>query len=571
MEPSRAQTTNHGENPELPGVEPPNPDLRGVDPRRLMGRYYTPDDLAEMLVRWALTDVTGTVLDPSYGGCAFLNAAARVLSANGIENPGGLLYGVDVDPACTDSARRSPPLIEAHCITADFLGTSPTDVPGAPFAAVVGNPPYVRHHWLKGTQRERARAVAVDSAVPLPATASMWAYFLVHSLNFLDRGGRLAMLVPEAILQAQYAAPLREALSRRFSRCLLIHIRERLFDGTDEAVVVVSASGYGEPGHVSLDAIDRPEDLAPALADFETGQRASGVAVVNGRRTTEPVLRTLEEIERTTVVRPLSELAEIRIGLVTGANRHFIRSRQDLDELDLPASAVHPVVRRTAWLAGLDFTRDDHEELAVAGAEAFLVRPTRSQDQHAGVRRWLADGLEHGVNLGFKCAARRDWFRMALPAAPDAFATCSRLGAPRLVLNRTPHRCTNALHTVRWRPHVAAAPEAVAVGFLTTAVALWAELLGRRYGGGVLKIEPGTMNRMPIPIVPGAEDTFSDLNRLLRTGQEQAARELADRRILRDSLGLPEDQYRTLLEAHAKLMTQRRPVRNRGGHARFHR
>ena len=541
--------------------------LPRVDSRRILGRYYTPDSLAEILACWALAGGTGTVLDPSYGGCAFLKAAARVLSKEGIENPGRLLYGVDVDPMCADAARRTMPLIEGNCITADFLSTTPGDLPGAPFRAIVGNPPYVRHHWLKGRQRENARAVVADSIVPLRATASMWAYFLIHALKFLQRDGRLAMLVPEAILQAEYAVSLRQTLSERFGRTLLVHIRDRLFDRTDEAVVVVAASGYGERGHVSTHAIDGPEDLTPLLRDSGAARPPSGVAIVNGRRTTESVLQLLEDIQRESRATPLAELADVRIGFVTGANSYFIRTRSDLSELDLPPDAVHPVIRRTKWLAGLDFTLDDHEGLAAAGAAAFLIRPTSSHEQHLGVQQWLEDGRERKVDRRFKCATRPSWFRVPLPAAPDAFATCSRLGPPRLVLNRTSYRCCNALHSVRWKPSTEAVPEAVAVGFATTAVAVWAELHGRRYGGGVLKIEPGTLLEIPIPTVPGAEDAFEEVDRLLREGREEAARECADDRVLGDGLGLPMECRRTLVEAHSLLGSQRRPVRRGGAHA----
>ncbi|MCY4671611.1 MAG: N-6 DNA methylase [Rhodococcus sp.] len=544
--------------------------LPGVDSRRILGKYYTPEGLAEIIACWALAGGSGTVLDPSYGGCAFLNAAARVLSVEGVENPAHLLYGVDVDPTCAHTARRNEWLLETNCITADFLGTSPADLPGAPFRAIVGNPPYVRHHWLKGRQRERARAVAVNSAVPLRATASMWAYFLLHALNFLQRDGRLAMLVPEAILQAEYAAPLRQVLSERFGRSLLVHIRDRQFDRTDETVVVVAASEFGERGRVSIAAIDGLEDLAPLLADSRSVRPSSEAAVVNGRRTTTSVLQLLEEIAEASTVRRLTELAEVRIGFVTGANSYFIRNRLDLEELDLPVGVVHPVVRRTNWLTGLQFTQDDHERVAAGGAAGFLVCPTPSDQQHPGVRHWMTDGVARGVDRRTKCLTRRSWFRVPLPPAPDAFATCSRLGAPRLVLNRSHYRCSNALHAVRWIPDAEVVPEAVAVGFMTTAVAVWAELLGRRYGGGVLKIEPGTLVRIPIPVVPGAEDGFGVVDRLLRQGKEKAAREYADERILGDALGLTTDQRRMLVEAHSLLMNQRRPVRRGGGDAEIH-
>lgn len=537
-----------------------------VNSRRLLGRYYTPEGFAELLVRWALQDTTGTVLDPSYGSCAFLKATARVLSEKGVKNPGRLIYGVDVDPSCADLVRRSEPLSGGNCIASDFLATLPADLAGAPFAAVVGNPPYVRHHWLKGARREAARAVAAGCREPLPATASMWAYFLVHALSFLAPGGRLAMLVPEAILQARYALPLRTTLVERFKSSSLIYVRDRQFDGTDEPVVVVASSGYGERGSLSIEAVERPDELKSVLAHDMCRVRTPGAAVVNGRRTAEQIPQVLADIERHDAVRNVAELASVRIGLVTGANRHFIRSRQDLERLGVPGTAVQSVVVRTKWLTGLDFTHRDHEELAKAGAAAFLVRPVGSDEKRLGVSRWIAEGLERGVHERFKCATRLDWCQVELPSEPDAFATCSRLGAPRLTLNRTRYRCTNTLHSVRWKPSLPVAPEAVAVGFLTSAVAVWAELFGRRYGGGVLKIEPGTLNKIPIPVVPGAEEVFDELDGLLRNGMEDDARAIADDRVLRDGLGLSHEHSRALQDARSQLMAQRRPTRSRGWH-----
>ena len=83
-----------------------------VEPRRLLGAYYTPDELATVLVEWALELGKGTVLDPSFGGCAFLNAATRVLADQGIPEPGRLVFGVDVEPSCLDYVRGNVNLEE---------------------------------------------------------------------------------------------------------------------------------------------------------------------------------------------------------------------------------------------------------------------------------------------------------------------------------------------------------------------------------------------------------------------------------------------------------------------------
>ena len=113
---------------------------------------------------------------------------------------------------------------------------------------------------------------------------------------------------------------------------------------------------------------------------------------------------------------------------------------------------------------------------------------------------------------------------------------------------------------------MAATPEAVAVGFLTSAVSAWAELRGRRYGGGVLKVEPGTLKAIPVPLVEGSEDIFRDLDLLIRQGEEEKARKAADERVLRHGLGLGKHEIDILRRTRSKLMEWRRPSRGSNGH-----
>lgn len=535
-------------------------DLSGVSRRRLLGTYYTPDDLATVLVRWALADGKGPVLDPSYGGCAFLEAAVRILSEKDLSRPEAQVYGVDIDPACAETVRLIENLRDSNCIESDFLTLSPDELPGSPYAAIVGNPPYVRHHWISVGQRESARAVAAESTLPLPATAGLWAYFLLHSLQFLSPGGRLAMLVPEAILQTDYAAPLRRLLADKFTSSRLIHVRDRMFVGTDETVVVAACSGFGGKGSVEAICVESLGDLHSVLTASMRGRSPSYRFPPGVSDTGREAVTLLARIARSSQVRRFGEVAAIRVGVVTGANQHFIRSQGDLDALGLPESVRHRIVSRTRWLKGLEFTEEDHDEFVNGKAPAFLVRP-EDADEDRLVQRWIREGAEEGVARRYKCSLRNDWFRVERPTPPSAFATCARSGWPLLVLNRAGCQNSNAIHSVTWKPDFAGDPEAVAVGFLTSAVAAWAELSGRRYGGGVLKIEPGTLKGAPIPVVDGVEDAFELLDRALRDGREQEARQIADDRVLREGLGLSDQEIKCLRNVSSAIMNWRRPSR----------
>lgn len=530
---------------------------RTVSRQRLLGAYYTPDAVAEVLVRWALDGAPGSLLDPSFGGCAFLEAGARVMEELGSKAGGANVFGVDVDADCVQYVRSSSRLQERNCTFEDFLALAPSDLSGAPFRAIVGNPPYVRHHWVKDEKRTVARRIADESSVVLAETASLWAYFVVHALAFMAEGGRLALLVPEAILQADYADAVRSVLETSFRRVRLVHLRERLFDDTDEPVVVVAGEDFGEPGTLSVHSLETATELGALLRGVEVARPHTTLA--NGRRVLPEALDAVDLVQATGKTIRFDDIATTRIGIVTGANTHFIRTAKELKDLGVPAKARTGIVSRTKWLSGLEFTEDDHQKVVGAGSRAFLVRPTSALEDQLGVIRWMAEGEAAGVHEHHKCEKRKRWYRVDLPPRPDAFVTSTRLGPPLMVLNRTTYRCTNALYAVRLELDDEVPPESIALGFLTTFIAVWAEINGRRYGGGVLKLDLRTLAELPLPVVPECCSAFADANDALREGDEDRARRIADRAVLQDGLGLSRRAIETMRRAHQDLVRQRIP------------
>ena len=535
------------------------PQINGVSvpQRRFLGAYYTPDDVAGLLAQWAVVNASGHVLDPSFGGCAFMQAATSILKRKGRRQPGRMVFGVDIDESCARYVCENPELVDGNVVFRDFLAIQPGELAGAPFHAIVGNPPYVRHHWLKDERRAVARRIAEESGQRLPETASLWAYFVLHALGFLEPSGRLGMLVPEAILQADYAAAVRAALEQNFERVRLIHLRERLFDGTDEPVVVIAAEGFGNPGSLEVLSVDTSDELSAVLKGH--APMAQGTTLPNGRRIASEALQVVRTIEASSHAVAFGEMATPHIGIVTGANSHFIRSADELADIGVPARARVPILSRTRWLTGLEFTSPDHEAVAEAGARAFLVRPTPALQSTPGVQMWIEEGENSGVDKRHKCAKRNPWYRVDLLAKPDAFVTSTRLGPPLLVLNRGRFRCTNALYAATWTAACEVPPEVVALGFITTFVALWSELNGRRYGGGVLKLDLTTLCRLPVPILPEAVTAFRCVDETLRRGDEAAARALADDVVLRRGLGVSRTDIKLMRDALTELTRQRVP------------
>ncbi|HEX2701380.1 MAG TPA: N-6 DNA methylase, partial [Acidimicrobiales bacterium] len=233
---------------------------------RRLGVYYTPDSVADPIVRWALPERSGRVLDPSFGGCSFLRSALAAMDHDPVR--GDSIYGVDIDAGAQFHAAqlRALGVPRSNLREADFFSVGPSDLGGL-FDAVVGNPPYIRHHWHDGVSRQLAEASAAREGVAVGGLADAWAYFVVHSMTFLQRGGRLALLLPISLLHADYSSAVLKHVCANFASTRLIEVSERLFTDASEGTVLLAAAGFQHEsrGLVSLERVKHAADLEGAL------------------------------------------------------------------------------------------------------------------------------------------------------------------------------------------------------------------------------------------------------------------------------------------------------------------
>ena len=220
-------------------------DLRSA--RKKMGIYYTPDDLTEIVTRWAIRSADDTILEPSFGGCGFITSIRERLSELNAKNLALNVFGCDLDPDAFDhlDGALGPKSPTNHFLLCDFLLTNETSWPEPTMTTIIGNPPYVSHHNMSKEQKRTARALIATTDIRLPGTASLWAYFVIHSMSFLQNEGRLALILPDAFLTSYYAQVVRDEIKNRFAITQVIRKGFHSFKdaGTEERTVCLLADG----------------------------------------------------------------------------------------------------------------------------------------------------------------------------------------------------------------------------------------------------------------------------------------------------------------------------------------
>lgn len=550
--------------------------------RRARGAFFTPEPIAAHLASWAVrADPGAKVLDPTCGEAVFLLAAGRELRAAGCQ-PSDLdqrLYGVDLHADSLDVAMGllEADGLDAHLLADDFFALATPDQLGAPLPymdAVVGNPPFVRYQQHIGTARRRSRSAALRQGVRLNGLASSWASLLVHACGFLKPEGRLAMVLPAELLTVSYAEPVRAWLRQRFEKVHLVLFEQLQFEDALEKVVLVLAEGSGGCDAFSLYHVEDAEDLR-AVGPYVNW---SVTPAAEGKWTDLLLPHRQRQLFKRVVAEhfvSLSDYGTTELGIVTGANSFFAlsestRLRYGLEENQL----VRISPPGTKHLQGTAFSKQQWQALRQADERVWLLRP-EPDDRRPGLQAYIKVGKAAGVDEAYKCQIRTPWWRAPMVPAPDLFFTYMSHRYPRLIANTANVTFVNSMHGVRLTGDFRTlAKAALPMLCLNSVTMLGAEVFGRSYGGGVLKMEPREAAILPMPSPLVLERAWHELRphkdaleRQLRAGTWTSVVKRVDAAVLGSAARLSEPDIASLLDAARALRVRRlgREVTGKGG------
>lgn len=539
--------------------------------RKARGAFFTPPEMSRLIASWAIRSADDSVLEPSCGEASFLLSAAERLAALGAARmvAADRLHGVELHSASAAEAHRLVRRAgwESTIQVADFFDVEPT----RKFDAVIGNPPYIRYQQFAGEARAKGLQAALKQGVRLNGLSSAWAPFVVHAADFLKPGGRLGLVLPAELLAVKYAAEVRRFLLNRFSSVRLVMFEQLVFPGVMEEVVLLLAEGSGSvPSFEVFQARD--------LSELEQFDRATWTWFVpddTGKWTPallpSHALGTYGALTASESFDTLSDWGDTYLGAVTGNNRYFaltLERSYDLKLRDSDLVRVSPPGSK--HLRGLTFSNRAWASLADAGQPCYLFAPDPEKPS-AAARRYIAMGEAMGVQHGYKCRNRRPWWRVPRVAKPDLLMTYMDHDRPRLTTNGARADILNSLYGVKLRDdRRALGVDVLPIACLNSVTLLGGEMVGRAYGGGMLKLEPTEADRLPVPSAQALQPIAGELRALkprvtgaLRTGALAEAVNLVDQLLLAGQLGLSPDEIQSLRDAREVLFA-RRSARGKG-------
>jgi adenine-specific DNA-methyltransferase len=527
--------------------------------QRRLAAFYTPARLTASLVKWAIRDPGDTILDPSCGGCAFLGASADTLRSLGSRLPEEQLFGIDIDPTALKHVRDVTGGRDCQFVRSDFFAVTPSTF-GRTVKVIVGNPPYLRPSQVPRATIGRMAARLAELQIPISRRASLWAPFTAYATYFLEAGGRMGFVLPGAVMHTHYGEQLLTFLRRRFGSVALDTVQERLFEDTDERSVLLQADNFG--GKSERIYVRGFTTLA------ERNEALSGNVISAPAQTDRVVQQANQLVAQLTcpnsVIR-LGEVSKISIGLVTGANRFFVLTDLARRALGITLRNCEPVVRKPMRAPGLSLTLEDLAGQPYEKKEHLIVVENRKAACDDTLKKWIRLGHRLSVPQRFHCRNRESWYALTLPKdKPEAFLCPMGRDGPRVVVNSIGAWCTNNIFALKARNHSGAVNwDQLAVGAMSSLTQLSAELLGRTYGGGILKLEPSEAVKLLVPLLSPKRvaSIKTTLDVYMRAGKRDEARLLVDSELTTAGIIPDESCALVIREALAILKKARQPLR----------
>jgi len=237
----------------------------------LLGQFYTPTRVADLLIAFAVDPSNPVVLDPGCGSGTFLMRAydyvrsrANLSHSDALSN----IWGFDISAFATELAAINlfrqdmaafdnfPRVIPGNFFDRsvgeawDFPppragGQQKIPVPIPEFKSVVANPPYLKSQKqddLNPAYKAELFDAAAKNGVAAPQKTDLFAFFIYKSLEFMPAGARLGFVVSASWLTADFGATLQDVLLRRFKLIAVIGSSvEAFFTQVDVNAVLIVA------------------------------------------------------------------------------------------------------------------------------------------------------------------------------------------------------------------------------------------------------------------------------------------------------------------------------------------
>jgi adenine-specific DNA methylase len=479
--------------------------------QKLRGGFYTPAPIADFILKWS---VNGTIdydiLEPSAGDGVFLEQ----IKANNHKYKSITAVELDKEEAAKATGISIRDKLVLNMEFHQFCNTTDKR-----FDLIVGNPPYIRYQYFDRDQQLEAEKIFKKANLKYSKLTNAWVSFVVGASLLLKETGKIGFVLPAEILQVTYARPLREFLAAFYNKINIVSFKKLVFPQIQQEVLLLLCEKNGSSSHliehIELDDIHHLHTINLSLLktprkriDFKSNKWTFYFL-------DQKEIDFLEDVSNQNVIPTIGDYASVEVGITTGSNAFFTVPKATVEAFDLHQYAK-PLVGRSVQVHSLKFTSGDWLNNVNLNARAYLlVFPTLSRLQgNKSALEYIESGKQKNIHKGYKCRIRDEWHIVPSVWIPEALFIRRNNLYPKLIVNEAGAYTTDTMHRLKLKNNVN--KEALAASFYNSLSLAFSEISGRSYGGGVLELMPGEVEKIRLPYRESNADLLDEIDLMMR-------------------------------------------------------
>ena len=465
--------------------------------KKIMGQYMTPQNVANWMARGIAEYNPQTVLEPSFGNGVFF----RALHTYGLN---AKLFGCELDKELFESGLETTRKLFAdyeltnECFLTFYLANI-----GNKMDAIIGNPPFVSHLSTSDNFKQRAKQLCAMAGIKYSKMMNTWVLFVMASLMMLKQGGKLALVLPIDILTAAWAEELRKLFQKQKCRVTILETWEPMFPDVDQATCILLAQKGADQHTVKYLSLPSLDSIEPYYAWGLPGQNHGTNWTL--AQLPEQVRSLLHSLPAEREVKRLGTLARISVPPPTGANKFFFVNGDTIHKYDL-IHWTEPVFSSVGLCKSILYEFHDWQNDAADGKNVYLLSMPPNVVKHPKAKRYIDKYRAYNPQLSYKCSQHTpEWW--CLPKGftrPELFMPKRNGDVARLIRNEADVIIGDCCMKVE--PKKQNIADRLAINFMNPLTMLTAELYGKRFGGGVLEMQPRSADELLVPWPKGDND-----------------------------------------------------------------
>jgi hypothetical protein len=374
---------------------------------------------------------------------------------------------------------------------------------------IICNPPYVRHHHLNSKMKEQLRYLSRRvTGIDLNGLTGLYGYFLLISHMWMEEGGIAGWLIPSEFMDVNYGNQIKQYL---LDKVKLIHIHRFDPDEVQFNDALVSSTV------VWLKKIKPPKSYE---VEFSFGGTLNHPKISKDISTKilrkEPKWTRFPILEERQLSKEpkLSDFFSIKRGIATGDNNFFILNREQIEKLNLPIQYFRPVLPSPRYLK-VDIIDSDQEGNPLIAPHLFLLDCKLPENEvkkkYPTLWKYIEKGIELGIPEKYLCKHRSLWYSQENRDSTPFI--CTYMGRKknkngnnrpfRFILNHSKATATNVylmLYPTKLLNIALTNNPSLSQSIWSSLNNISLDILleeGRVYGGGLHKLEPKELAKVP--------------------------------------------------------------------------